>query len=84
MQVPACLRSWVADRLPLGREVWRSVCLGCTGCTVATMAAGGTLSVLPFALIGGGVAGALVGLLLWCGSSDEHEDPVVPPRFSRH
>lgn len=83
MNMPACLRSWTSSRLPLVGEVLRSTCLGCTGCAVATLAAGGTLPLLPVAAISGSAAGALIGLLLWCGSSDEHEDPVVPPRVPR-
>lgn len=81
--MPACLRSWAANRASLAGEVRRSTCLGCTGCTIATLAAGGTLPLLPLALVSGGAAGALIGLLLWCGSSDQHEDTVVPPRSPR-
>lgn len=78
--VPKRVRPWLANRMPLSGEVRRGACLGCVGCVAATAVAGAALPALPIALVGGGAAGALIGLLLWCGSSDEHQDLVVPPR----
>lgn len=78
-RVPHVLRPWFAARLPLAGEVRRGASVGCVGGTALVVVTGGSLALLPLAVMGGSAAGALIGLLLWCGSAEEHQDPVVPP-----
>lgn len=78
-RVSVCLRPWLANRLSLSGEVKRGAFMGSAGCIALAAVAGSSFLLAPIAIVGGGATGALIGLLLWCGSSDDQE-PVVPPR----
>lgn len=53
--------------------------VGLTASLAYACAAGAPATVLSFAALVGYCAGTVIGLLLWIGSADFPEDPVVPP-----
>ncbi|HEX6734579.1 MAG TPA: hypothetical protein VF096_07180 [Azonexus sp.] len=64
-------------------EMHRGALIGLVVCLLFAAASGGRPGpVLWAALIGAGV-GALSGLLLWLGSDQLDEQPIVPPQRSR-
>lgn len=53
--------------------------VGLAACLVYACAAGVPAAMLPVAALVGYCAGTVIGLVLWIGSADLPEDPIVPP-----
>jgi len=53
--------------------------IGLTASLAYACAAGAPAAMLSFAALVGYCAGTVIGLLLWIGSAELPEDPVVPP-----
>ena len=63
----------------LEREIARGAAIGMPAALAAALASGLGLLAAALAVIGGGMLGALIGLLVWCEGADLPEDPVLPP-----
>lgn len=59
-------------------EMQRGSIIGVLACVPPTALAG-LPGVLLWAAAAGSVAGALIGLLLWLGTSEQHDETVLPP-----
>lgn len=62
----------------LTQEVTRGVTAGAIGAAAIFLFGGASAMPVTLAVLGGGLLGALIGVLLWCGS-DELPDEQVPP-----
>lgn len=61
------------------QEILRGAAIGLVACLALAWLSGGSYLSFHIALFWGSCVGALIGLLLWVGSPDAPEDPVVPP-----
>lgn len=68
-----------ASGLGVEEEMLHGAAIGLVVCLVLAWLSGGSLLSVRVALFWGSCVGALIGLLLWAGSPDAPEDPVLPP-----
>jgi hypothetical protein len=60
-------------------EIVRGAAIGIVACLILTWLTGGSSLSFVAAVIWGSSIGALIGMLLWIGSVDLPEEPILPP-----
>lgn len=68
-----------SGRTPIGVECSRGAAIGAANGALLAVFAGAALPVVVIASAGASAVGALIALLVWSGSSEAPEDPVLPP-----
>lgn len=63
----------------VGQEILQGAAVGFAASLLLAWLSSGSLLIFEIAAIWGSAVGALIGLLLWVGSDDVPEDPILPP-----
>jgi len=61
------------------QEIVRGAAIGVVACLILTWLTGGSSLSFVAAMIWGSSVGMLIGVLLWIGSGDLPEEPILPP-----
>ena len=72
-----------APSVRAGTECRRGATIGAANGLILAAIGGAAPHIALAAAAGAGVVGALIALLVWSGSADVAEDPVLPPRDNR-
>lgn len=68
-----------ATGLGVSQEILRGMAIGVIACLTLVWLAGASALSYVAAVVWGSCFGALIGMLLWIGSAEAPEDPVLPP-----
>lgn len=68
-----------ATGVSVSREIMRGMAIGVIACLALVWLAGASALSYVAAVVWGSCFGALIGMLLWIGSAEAPEDPVLPP-----